>query len=162
MPSSKTLHRLEAQILQRAAHCLQFELADPRVGFITLTGAKLASDMSVVTLKYSVLGDQAQLTKTERMLDQARGFVQRQYASILRTRTIPSLRWEYDSSIADASRIDSVISDAIERDENIAGGQAQAAVDSKFAGSSPADAAEGEHEGGSLEPPPMADPEADH
>ncbi len=119
MPSSKTLARLEAQILRRAAHCLQFEISDPRKGFVTLTGVELSKDMAYATIKYSVLGDESDHSKTQHLLDQARGFVQRRVASILRTRTTPTLRWEYDPSIAESSRMGQVILEARKRDDQI-------------------------------------------
>ncbi|HIF41062.1 MAG TPA: 30S ribosome-binding factor RbfA [Planctomycetes bacterium] len=119
MPSKKTIARLEAQILRRAAHCLQFEVSDPRMGFVTLTGVELSKDMAYATIRYSVLGDDAECSKTNAMLEQARGFVQRQVASILRTRTTPTLRWEYDPSIAAASQMEQLIQDVQTRDEQI-------------------------------------------
>ena len=119
MPSKKTIARLEAQILRRAAHCLQFEVSDPRMGFITLTGVELSKDMAYATIRYSVLGDEAERSKTSHMLDQARGFLQRQVASILHKRTTPTLRWEYDPTIAESSRMEQIIRDAQERDERI-------------------------------------------
>ncbi|MDP6386738.1 MAG: 30S ribosome-binding factor RbfA [Planctomycetota bacterium] len=119
MPSKKTIARLEAQILRRAAHCLQFEVSDPRMGFVTLTGVELSSDMAHATIRYSVLGDDAECSKTNHMLEQARGFVQRQVASILHTRTTPTLRWEYDPTIAAAVQMDQIIQDARTRDDQI-------------------------------------------
>jgi len=119
MPSKKTIARLEAQILRRAAHCLQFEVSDPRMGFITLTGVELSKDMAYATIRYSVLGDEAECSKTNHMLEQARGFVQRQVASILHTRTTPTLRWEYDPTIAASSHMDQILKDVQIRDEQI-------------------------------------------
>ena len=89
------------------------------MGFITLTGVELSKDMAHATLRYSGLGDEAECSKTNHMLEQARGFVQRQVASILRTRTTPTLRWEYDPTIAAAARMEQVIQDVVTRDEQI-------------------------------------------
>ena len=56
MASPKTIARLEAQILRRIAHCLQFELSDPRAGFITVTRVELSKDINTARVSYSVLG----------------------------------------------------------------------------------------------------------
>jgi hypothetical protein len=45
--------------------------------------------------------------------------VQRQVASILHTRTTPTLRWEYDPTIAAASHMDQILKDVQTRDEQI-------------------------------------------
>lgn len=117
MVSPKTLARLQAQIQRRVAHCLQFELADPRAGFITVTRVELTTDMATATVFYSVLGNEGEHSQAQHMLESARGFVQRQVAGILRTRTVPRLRWEFDASIEDAARMDVLIREARERDK---------------------------------------------
>ena len=55
----------------------------------------------------------------EHLLKHAAGFIRRQVASILRTRSAPELRWEYDSSIEDAARMDQRIQEIRERDRAI-------------------------------------------
>ena len=45
MANPRTIARLEAQIRRRAAYCLQFEVADPRATFITITRVELSSDL---------------------------------------------------------------------------------------------------------------------
>lgn len=119
MASPKTIARLEAQIHRRAAHCLQHEVADPRLGFVTITKVELSSDISVAKIHYSVLGDGSDRSKVEHLMQHARGFVQRQVASILRTRRAPQVRWVYDASIEEAARMDQVIRAARERDASI-------------------------------------------
>ena len=37
MVSPRTIARLEARVLERAAYCIEFEISDPRSAFITLT-----------------------------------------------------------------------------------------------------------------------------
>jgi len=120
VPSPKTIARLEAQILRRAAHCLQFEVNDPRASFITITRVKLSSDISSGKIYYSVMGDQAELSKAAHMLKSAAGFIQRQVAGVLRLRNMPRLDWAFDDSIAESIRVDQLIHEALERDKQIA------------------------------------------
>lgn len=119
MANPRTIARLEAQIQRRAAHCVQFELADPRGSFVTVTGVKLAKDLSSGKILYSVLGDETERNKVEHMLGDAAGFIQRQIARVLSVRTMPHLRWEYDDSVAHAAHVDQLIQEAIERDRKI-------------------------------------------
>jgi ribosome-binding factor A len=122
MTNPKTIARLETQILRRAAHCLLFELSDPRASFITITRVELAPDITSGKIFYSVL-DSEERSKAERMMKDAAGFIQRQVASVLKTRTMPHLRWVYDESIAKAQHVDEVISAALRRDAGIRGEQ---------------------------------------
>lgn len=119
MASPKTIARLEAQILRRIAHCLQFELSDPRAGFITVTRVELSKDISAANVCYSVLGSDGDERLAAIMLERASGFVQRQVASILRTRIVPRLNWSFDPTIREAARIDLLIREARERDRQI-------------------------------------------
>lgn len=119
MASPKTIARLEARIQRRAAHCLQFEIADPRSAFITITHVELAKDLATAKIHYSVLGDEAELRKAEQMLERAAGFIQRQVARVLETRTVPHMRWVYDDSVAEAARLDQLIREARGRDQEL-------------------------------------------
>lgn len=121
MASPRTIARLEAQIQRRVAHCLQFELADPRASFITVTGVELSKDLAHAKVFYSVLGEASERSKVDHLLERASGFVQRKLGGVLRTRTVPRLRWVYDESVAEAARMDQLIREARERDRRIRG-----------------------------------------
>ena len=123
MASPKTIARLEAQILRRIAHCLQFELSDPRAGFITVTRVELSTDISTARVFYSVLGGDGDERLAAAMLERASGFVQRQVASVLRTRTVPRLTWSFDATIREAAHMDLLIKEARERDRQISGSE---------------------------------------
>lgn len=121
MASPRTIARVEAQIQRRAAHCLQVELADPRAGFVTITKVEASQDLSSATIHYSVLGNEAERSKIEHMLEEAGGFIQRKVVSALRLKNAPRLSWRYDHSIAESARIDVLIREARKRDLEIRG-----------------------------------------
>ena len=119
MANPRTLRRLESRIKERAAYCLQFEVKDPRAAFVTITKVELATDMARGKIHYSCLGPPADRTKTQFMLESAAGFIQRQVARILATRTVPHLTWHYDDSIEKAAELDRLITQARSRDAEI-------------------------------------------
>jgi ribosome-binding factor A len=119
MANPRTIARIAARVQERAAHCLQFELRDPRASFITITRVEVSSDLSVARVYYSVLGDAGDRSKAEHLLDHARGFVQRQVARVLHMRRAPQLRFQYDDSLETAAHIDALIREARERDRRI-------------------------------------------
>lgn len=125
MANPRTIARLEARILERAAHCVAFELNDPRAGMVTVTRVELSSDLTSGKIFYSVLGSAADKSKAAHMLVSAAGFIQRKVARVLDLRRVPHLRWVFDESIEAAARLDDRIRSALERDRRIqAEGQA--------------------------------------
>lgn len=119
MVSQRTIARLEARIHERAAHCLEFEIADPRASFITITRVELSPDLSSGKIHYSVLGDAADRSRVKHMLDSAAGYIQRRVARVLELRRMPFLRWVYDDSVERAAKLDQAIQEALKRDEEI-------------------------------------------
>ncbi|MDZ4773201.1 MAG: 30S ribosome-binding factor RbfA [Planctomycetota bacterium] len=119
MANPRTIARLESRIHERAAHCLQFEINDPRAGFITILKVELADDLSAAKIFYSVLGDAADRNRAAHMLKGASGYIQRQVARVLEMRRIPHIAWEYDDSIEKAADLDLLIREARLRDKAI-------------------------------------------
>ena len=124
MANPRTIAKLEARVLERAAHCIEFELSDPRSGFITVTKVELASDLSAGKIFYTVLGSRAERSRIARMLEDAAGYLQRQIARAISVRRMPHLRWVYDESIEYALEMDQKIDEALRRDESIQAGAA--------------------------------------
>ena len=116
-PRSKA--RVEARIQERVAHCVEFELTDPRATFITITRVEASDDLSSAKIFYSVYGTEGDKSRTAHMLDSATGFVRKQVGRVLKTRRIPALRWVYDDSIERAARMHETIQEALEHDRAI-------------------------------------------
>jgi len=116
-PRSKA--RIEARIQERVAHCVEFELNDPRATFLTITRVEVSDDLSTAKVFYSVYGTEGDKTRTAHMLESASGFVRKQVARVLKTRRVPALRWIYDDSIERTAHMTQVIHDALEHDRAI-------------------------------------------
>ena len=103
------VERLQEVIRFKVAMILQRDLADPRMGIITITRVKLAKDLTQCTIYWSQLGDEKSRSRCEHMLEDARGFIQREVAGSLKTRVTPHLRFEYDASIERSARIAGIL-----------------------------------------------------
>lgn len=128
MANPKTIAKLEAAIRRRIAYCLQFEVSDPRSGFVTITGVELSTDLSVAKVRWSVLDAERERARSEHMLESARGFVQRQMGRVINLRRLPRIQWVYDDSLAEAARLDQLIKDAQAKDARIRGDRPEAAA----------------------------------
>jgi len=84
-------------------------LNDPRLGFVTITGATLSQDKHYCTVKYTVMGTDAERSRSSRALNDAAPRVRELLAPTLRTRVLPEVRFEYDSVIKNETRLRSLI-----------------------------------------------------
>ncbi|MFW6369294.1 MAG: 30S ribosome-binding factor RbfA [Myxococcota bacterium] len=87
-------------------------LKDPRIHELTtITGVQVSGDLSLATVYFTVLGADADVEETRRGLEAARGFIQRHLAKHMKVRVVPSVRFEYDPSIAHGDRINRLLSE---------------------------------------------------
>jgi ribosome-binding factor A len=106
------IERLKALIHEEASRTILYDLNDPRIGFVTVTGVSLTEDLAYAKIKVSVYGTASQKRTTMRGLSSARGYLQSVIAKRMHTRTTPSISFELDESIERAFRIEEKIKEA--------------------------------------------------
>ena len=94
-------------------------LKDPRIGFVTVTGARTTTDLSQATVFVSVLGSEAEQKRTLEGLQSAAGLLQTQVARELGTRRTPVLTFEYDPAIERGVRLTKLIDDLAPADSDV-------------------------------------------
>ena len=115
--SSHRKDRLASEIAKQTSKLVQTELSDPRLGFITVTRAKVSDDYKYATVYVSVMGAPKQKKLSLMGLKHARGFVQRELARRIQMRSFPEIRFELDDSIDKAFKISGII-DGLNRERN--------------------------------------------
>lgn len=101
--------RLAERIKERVAQVVLFELHDPRIGFVTVTRAKMSKDLSRVEIFYSVLGTDGDRSRVAHALQDARGYVQHEIAKICETRSVPHLEFVFDQSVEGAFKMEQLL-----------------------------------------------------
>lgn len=119
MAARRKIERLKNVILRKASQVILYELHDPRLGFVTLTKVDLSDDLRHATIFYSVIGPDADKSRTEHGLEAARGYVQKEIAGALKTRVAPQIRFRFDESIEGSLRISRLIDQAVAEDEKV-------------------------------------------
>lgn len=113
--NERRLARLKEQIKQRLAVVLQRELADPKLGLVTITRIELDTEFTHCKAYWSVLAGSDQEGRARRdnegALKRARGFCQREMAKVLHTRSIPHLEFLFDEGIGAAIRMNKLLSE---------------------------------------------------
>lgn len=111
--NERRLERLKQQIKQRLAEVLQRDLADPKLGLVTITRVELDTEFTHCKAYWSVLAGSGQEHRARRdseaVLTRARGFCQREMARVLHTRTVPRLEFKFDEGIDGAIKINKLL-----------------------------------------------------
>lgn len=81
------------------------ELADPRLGFTTVTGVETSSDLRSAKVYVSVFGDEAERDATLDALRSSHGVIQSRIAAETRMKRTPTLTFHYDDTIEKGVRI---------------------------------------------------------
>jgi ribosome-binding factor A len=102
---SQRTDRLDSQIRAELMQILQREMADPRVGFATVTRVDTAPDLTQARVWVSVYGPDPDQAKTLVALTDAAGWLRRRLGERLRIRHIPRLVFRADESIAGGDRV---------------------------------------------------------
>lgn len=101
-----------AGIIQKEiAEIIQFELKDPKVGFITITDVVVSGDLSQAKIYVSFLGQDARKEAGMKALERSKGFLRTQLAQRLTIRKAPQLIFLHDTSLERGNKIDRIIAD---------------------------------------------------
>ncbi|GAB3480660.1 30S ribosome-binding factor RbfA [Marinomonas epiphytica] len=122
MPSdfSRT-SRIGDQLQKELAKLIQFEVKDPRLGLVTINEVRVAKDLGYADIYYTVLGKDDQpevLAANQKALDSAKAFLRRRLSQEVKLRVMPSLRFHYDQSVVNGTRMSALIDEAIRGDQS--------------------------------------------
>ena len=112
--------RVADLIREILSETIQREVRDPQVGFVTLTGVKLAPDLRHATVFVSTLGGEDERAASIDALHRAAPFLKRVLAARARLRHTPELRFVEDATLERGSRVESLLGD-IRRERGEAG-----------------------------------------
>ena len=104
-------------ILQREiSSILQFEMKDPKLGFVTVTDVQCTNDLSQAKVYVSFLGKQERNDAGMRILNRSKGFIRSSLAKKLTIRKTPDLIFIQDKSLEQGNRIEKILHDIEEKD----------------------------------------------
>jgi ribosome-binding factor A len=113
---SQRTDRLDSQIRAELMQIFQRDMADPRIGFATVTRVDTAPDLTQARVWVSVYGPDADQTKTLAALTDASGWLRHRLGERLHIRKVPRLEFRADESMASGDRVLRILKD-IDTDE---------------------------------------------
>ena len=118
--------KLADRIQQIVAEMLERRIKDPRLGFVTVTDARLTNDLRDATIFYTVYGSDAEKAGTAAALDSARGVIRSEVGRQTGLRHTPSLTFVPDALPGNAAHIDELLARARAADMRVAKAAEQA------------------------------------
>jgi ribosome-binding factor A len=108
---SQRTERVEELLRQEIGSIVSREVADPRVGFATITSVETTPDLRHAKVWVSVIGQPAERDATVAALRRAMPFVRRELGSRLRIRRIPDLHVQLDDTAERGTRVLQLLSE---------------------------------------------------
>jgi ribosome-binding factor A len=112
--------KLADRISQIVAEMLERRIKDPRLGFITVTEARLTNDLREATVFYTVYGSDQERADTAMALASATGIIRSEVGRQIGLRHTPSLEFVADALPDSAQRIEDLVIQAKHADAELA------------------------------------------
>jgi ribosome-binding factor A len=117
-----------ADYLQRElASIIQQEVRDPRVGMVSITGVDVSRDLGHARVYYTVMGSDSgeEAAESTEALNRAAGFLRSQLSRDSSMRSVPQLKFYFDSSVGRGRELEDLIQRAKRADRKLAGDETE-------------------------------------
>ena len=102
------------------ANLLETKIKDPRLGFVTVTDARVTGDLQQASVFYTVLGGLDERAATAAALESAKGTIRSALGRELGLRITPSIEFLEDGLPESALALDSLLEKVHEQDAQVA------------------------------------------
>ncbi len=97
--------KIQELLREEISDILRRELKDPRLGFVTITGAEVTADLRHARVFVSVMGTDEERTRNMAVLKKAEHFVRQAFGRRARMKVIPEIDFRLDTSVDEGVRI---------------------------------------------------------
>ncbi len=111
------IDRINHSIVREISYILMTEVKDEDIKFVTITDCKTTNDLSFAKIYFTVLDDSKRESTLE-ALKNASGFIRKELAERIEIRHIPELEFVYDESIEYGKKIENIIENIHENEQN--------------------------------------------
>lgn len=112
--------KLADRIKVVVAETLERRVKDPRLGFVTVTDARVTGDLQHATVFYTVYGDETEKAATAAALESAKGKLRSEMGKAVGTRLTPTLEFVADAVPENAASIADLLAAAKAKDAEVA------------------------------------------
>ncbi|PWV50216.1 MULTISPECIES: 30S ribosome-binding factor RbfA [Nocardiopsis] len=130
MVDAARARKIADRIQRIVAEMLDRRIKDPRLGFVTVTDARITADLRDATVYYTVFGTPEEKAASAAALESAKGVIRSEVGRQTGIRHTPSLTFVIDEVQENAQHIEKLLVEARKSDEEVA----QKATGAKHAG----------------------------
>ena len=112
--------KLADRIHEVVAEALEKRIKDPRLGFVTVTDARVTNDLQHATVFYTVFGTPAEQADSAAALESAKGVLRSEVGRRTGVRLTPTLEFVADAVPENAAHIEDLLQAAREHDADVA------------------------------------------
>lgn len=105
--------RLNEQLKQEISLIIRAEVRDPRVGLATITAVQASPELDHAKVYVTSLGSEEEREEIVAGLRSAAPFIRKELSQRLHMRRVPELHFEADRVLAEASRIEALLREAL-------------------------------------------------
>jgi ribosome-binding factor A len=114
--SDKVADRIKVVVAQM----LETRIKDPRLGFVTVTDARVTGDLQHASIFYTVFGDEDARDSTAAALESAKGIIRSAVGKELGTRVTPTLEFFPDALPEQAAEMETLLNKVHQLDAEVA------------------------------------------
>ena len=114
---SRRIEKVSDLIMKELGYVIQNEIADPRVGFVTISRVKLSADFSHADVFVTVLGSEQDESNALAGLTSSASYLRNHLARNMSTRTVPKLKFILDKGLEHSERIHRILTDLDEEEK---------------------------------------------
>ena len=109
--------RLNEQLKREISAIITRKVRDPRIGQLLVTEVRVTKDIWLARVFIRAQGSEPEMAETLKGLEIAAPFIRKELAKVLSIRRIPELRFQHDTTLDSANRIEEVLREVLPPDE---------------------------------------------
>jgi ribosome-binding factor A len=125
MPTDTRVRRVAERIRNDLAEVLQRSTADPRLEGVTVTDVEVDRELAFATIYVTALQGEERREEILKGLRHASGFLRTALAQRVPLRAFPQLRFRWDESLEQGTRIDALLKAVRDEERKTDGGAAE-------------------------------------
>ncbi|MDZ7784196.1 MAG: 30S ribosome-binding factor RbfA [Halioglobus sp.] len=113
--------RVADHLQRELANVIQREVRDPRLGMVSITGVEVSRDLAHARVFYTMLGADSsdEASESTEILNNAAGFLRSELSRDSAMRSVPRIRFCFDSSVGRGRRMEDLIRRAAQADREL-------------------------------------------
>ncbi len=117
MASHERVRKVSEQIRRELVTILPEAVFHNKINFVSVTGIDLSRDFKFATIYVTIIGDEQLRDELVDLLNRRNGEIRHLLAQRLTTRTVPHMTFKYDESVEYGARMEKLLHDIVEEDE---------------------------------------------